>query len=459
MAFDTRYRPVRFEDVLGQKDTSDILKQYIASGHRFHQSYLFCGPFGSGKTTLARILGRALLCENPVNGEPCDRCSSCCSMLETGSADGFLEFDAATNSGKDDIKDLTELNQYDTFSGRRRVFLMDEAHRLSKSALDALLKPMEESVPNSDDKRLIAIFCTTEPEKMAPTIFSRCAPRFVIQRITPEDIADRLAHICQVEKIGFEREALVFIAEGVECHVRDAFKALEAISLSGDVTLKAVNTYLRLDANNLYVGVIWLLGRDISRVLRLTEKLFAMVSPGTMYAALADICMLAYRHGLGVGRLPAYWKSDPLLALWRGHGQNLPRMAALFSSRPAHPTLAMLQCDLTALHHNILGGDIPSVATSKPEQTLTVQASAQHNIPQKQTNSIQPTPDQPGRVAPQPSVKPGLNASGVYVDLRAVNNLPDEATDTDMPPLAPEEFRRLLHRQMVELNNRVGGKR
>lgn len=112
--------------MLGQRGTVQILRQFVKTGAGFYQSYLFAGPFGSGKTTLGRILARALLCEAPVEGEPCDACTSCRSILDNGSSDNFVEVDAATNSGKADVKRITEEIEYATFSGRRRLYLFDE---------------------------------------------------------------------------------------------------------------------------------------------------------------------------------------------------------------------------------------------------------------------------------------------------------------------------------------------
>lgn len=143
MALDTRYRPIKYADVLGQESSVDVLRQFVLDGRGFHQSYVFCGQHGSGKTTLGRILARALLCEAPVNGEPCDACTSCTSILERGTSECFVELDAATKSGKGDVTKITEEVTYSTFSGKRRIYLFDEAHQLSKQALDALLKPME----------------------------------------------------------------------------------------------------------------------------------------------------------------------------------------------------------------------------------------------------------------------------------------------------------------------------
>ena len=305
MSFDTKYRPRVYADVLGQDANVEILRRYLASGKGLHQSYLFAGGFGSGKTTLGRILARALLCLAPLpNGEPCDQCESCRSLLEHGTSMDFYEIDAATHSGKAEIQKIIEEIQYDTFSGRRRIYLFDESHQLSLQALDALLKPMEDMVAGTLNKRLICIFCTTEPEKMRPTILSRCAPAFIIQPVSPQGVAKRLAYVCQQEGIIYEQDMLVLIAETVECHIRDALKALEGISMLGAVNLENTTKYLKLDLNSLYLDVLEGLGGDLEKSLIAIKQVLEKASPVTCYERLADISILAYQAGLQVGSLP-----------------------------------------------------------------------------------------------------------------------------------------------------------
>ena len=233
MALDTKYRPSSYEDVLGQESAVTVLRQFVKEKRGFHQSYVFCGQHGSGKTTLGRLLARALLCEDPKEGDPCNRCTSCRVFLEGGTHENFEEMDAASKSGKGDLQKIIEDVSYSTFSGKRRIYLFDESHRLSKQALDVLLKPMEDSIEGTEEKQLVCIFCTTEPEKMRSTIFSRCAPAFVIRAVSPHGIAERLALVCDQEGIEYDPEVLPLIAEVTECHIRDALKTVEGISMLG----------------------------------------------------------------------------------------------------------------------------------------------------------------------------------------------------------------------------------
>jgi len=481
MALDTKYRPRRFEDLLGQANTVKVLRQFVESGAGFHQSYLFCGGHGSGKTTMGRILARALLCESPKDGDPCDQCTNCVSMLERGSSECFTEFDAATNSSKEDIKRLTETVHFDTFSGKRRIYLIDESHRLSPAALDALLKPMEDTAPGTQDKLLVCIFCTTEPEKMKATIFSRCAPAFVIQNVTPTVIAERLAYVCEQEKIPFEKEALVVIGEVSECHIRDALKSVEGVSMLGGVTQANVHSYLRLNANKLYLKILYLLGRDLAAALQSVEAVQEVVSPTTAYERMADLAILAYRVHLGVGRIPSYWPEKAVRALGETHGAFLLKVASLFSSRPSHPTYAMLTCDLATLHFQRTG-DVASPASISPALlAAAIKASQSEAAPPPPT----PTPPQPSvepppahsspvaadqksveagtirppvsEPAPSPPKKPSaptVTKGGVYVDPRGINRRDQGAVtshESTPPPLEVAEFRKGLRRLVAEL--------
>ena len=486
MALDTKYRPIRFDDVIGQDASVKVLRQFVRTGTGFHQSYVFCGFHGSGKTTMGRILARALLCEAPVDGDPCDKCASCVSILERGTSECFTEFDAATNSGKDDIRSIVETLNYDTFSGKRRIYLMDEAHRLSKDALDALLKPMEDTVHGSEDKMLVCIFCTTEPERMRSTIFSRCAPAFVIRRVTPERIADRLAFVCEQEGIPYERDALILIAEATECHIRDGLKSLEGVSMLGGATVDNVRSYLRLNVNAHYLDILLNIGTDLSKVLEVSDQVMQSVSPATAYERLAEAAMLAYRVSMNAARPPSYWSKETLDEVARRHGDHLVGFADTFAARPGNPVAATLSCDLAVLHHNRAGswaakprtvvGPSPTQAVSVPTPdpvtppavTVSVQvpSTTDHAPPAKEsteqpanmgkvTASVRPTPPPPAHGSAY------VNEGGVYIDPRAVGRRPSEHAGRSnggaVPPMEPAEFSIALSRLVREFSVNVGG--
>lgn len=428
MSLDTTYRPRVFSDVVGQDGIVSVLRQFVKSGAGFHQSYVFCGSYGSGKTTLARILARALLCDAPVNGDPCDKCASCQEILESNGTINFVEVDAATQSGTEDMRRIVEQVSYDGFAGRRRIFLFDEAHRLTKGALDALLKPMEDCAVGSDDKQLVCIFCTTEPESMRATIFSRCAPSFVVQKVSPTVMAQRLAWVCDQEGIPYELPALTLVSELVECHFRNALKAVESISQVGALNEANVRTYLKLAAVDLYLGVLYAVGRDQRALINFTSKLSELVSPTVAYVKLSELAMVVFRHGLGAGKAPAYLRADWLTKIWAAQQDFLLRIAQLLSSRPGHPTFAMLDCDLSMLHSEKMGG----VVVPAPVQPVAQMRGAP--IPQAPATSSSgdsTLPAKPGgnsgNVVPvktadkAPSIRAsGLTRNGVYVDVNAV---------------------------------------
>lgn len=439
MSLDTRYRPRSYADVLGQEGTVQILRQYVRSGAGFHQSYLFAGPWGSGKTTLGRILARSLLCSAPVDGGPCDACPSCRSILEGGSSENFFEIDAATNSGKDSVRKIVEEIQYSTFSGKRRIYLFDESHRLTLDALDALLKPMEDTVPGGEDKSLVCIFCTTEPEKMRATILSRCAPAFVIRPVVPDQIGARLAQVCDSEGIPYEREALTLIGELTECHIRDALKAVEGVGMLGPVNRENVARYLHLDLNNDLVDLLLSIRDDLPGALRRADDLAKRSSPSVLYEKLADMAMLAYKVSLGLASFPSYMKQ---IHIDSDRGSDFLFFADRFSSRPGRPSASMLLCDVATLQRDL----------NRPLSTLSF--------------SPLPAPTAPakiGKVESSTAEKPKM-VDDVYVHPRAVKK-DDALTSTPATPspspleLRPLEFFRLVKMRAAELGESSGSNR
>jgi len=465
MSLDIAYRPLKYGDVLGQESTIAILKQYVVEGRGFQQSYLFCGGHGSGKTTLGRILARALLCEAPVNGEPCDECASCLSLLSGGTSIDFMEVDAATKSGKADINRIKEEAQYATFSGKRRIYLFDEAHRLSTEALDALLKPMEDPFPGSEDKQLVCIFCTTEPEKMKATVLSRCAPAFVILSVKPIHIAGRLQHICEQEGIEFELDMLKLIAEITECHIRDAMKAVEGVSMLGGLTKANVESYLHLDLNVAYLDLLDAIGTDLPAAFAAVTKIMERASPRTCYERLVEVSMLAFRASLGES-VPTYWGKDRLVALGQAKGTALLGYAARFAGRPGRPTSSMLTVDIAHLHH--VGGSVSDPTAVIQVQNVGVPATTQL-APQPASQKLPEvlTTPAPAQTVREPSPVPGNVPEQDALWVEALygpaaikkSGAASVATPKNNKPTAlkPEQFANLLYRTLIDLGVSSGG--
>ncbi len=214
-----KYRPRTFDDVCGQEHITRVLKYETAHGQISH-AYLFCGSRGTGKTSSAKILARAVNCESPVDGSPCGKCAAC-RMMDSGGETDILEMDAASNNKVDDIRAILDEVVYTPSSLRYRVYIIDEVHMLSQSAFNALLKTLEEPPAH-----VIFILATTELQKLPATIISRCQ-RFDFRRIPVPVLAARLEYIAEHEGIELDRDAALILARLAQGGMRDAISLLE----------------------------------------------------------------------------------------------------------------------------------------------------------------------------------------------------------------------------------------
>lgn len=264
-----KWRPKVFSDVIGQEHITETLKKQVAEGRTSH-AYLFTGTRGTGKTTCAKILAKAVNCEHPVNGDPCCQCPSCVG-LENGSFLDVLELDAASNNGVDQVRALRDEAIYAPANVKKRVYIVDEVHMLSTAAFNALLKILEEPPAH-----LMFILATTELHKVPATILSRCQ-RYSFKRILPKDIAKRLTYVAQQEQIDLTPDGAELLSRLADGALRDGLSLLDQCAAAGGtVDSRAVLEVLGL-AGNLQTAQLMqdILDRNAQAALLLLNELYA----------------------------------------------------------------------------------------------------------------------------------------------------------------------------------------
>jgi DNA polymerase-3 subunit gamma/tau len=264
-----KWRPKVFSDVIGQEHITETLKKQVAEGRTSH-AYLFTGTRGTGKTTCAKILAKAVNCEHPVNGDPCCQCPSCLG-LESGSFLDVLELDAASNNGVDQVRALRDEAIYAPANVKKRVYIVDEVHMLSTAAFNALLKILEEPPAH-----LMFILATTELHKVPATILSRCQ-RYSFKRILPKDIAQRLSYVAGQEHIDLTADGAELLSRLADGALRDGLSLLDQCAAAGGtVDSRAVLEVLGL-AGNLQTAQLMrhILDRNAQSALLLLNELYA----------------------------------------------------------------------------------------------------------------------------------------------------------------------------------------
>ncbi|MFD0769233.1 DNA polymerase III subunit gamma/tau [Bacillus sp. CGMCC 1.60114] len=262
------WRPQKFEDVVGQKHVTKTLQNALLQEKASH-AYVFSGPRGTGKTTIAKVFAKAINCEHAPTAEPCNECPACLGITQ-GAISDVLEIDAASNNGVDEIRDIRDKVKYAPSEVRYKVYIIDEVHMLSMGAFNALLKTLEEP-----PQHVIFILATTEPHKIPPTIISRCQ-RFEFRKISVHDIVERLTTVVNNEGTKVDEEALQIVARAAEGGMRDALSLIDqAISYSDEVVtvedvLAVTGSVSQQYLANL-VGCIY--ENDVSKALRIVDNI------------------------------------------------------------------------------------------------------------------------------------------------------------------------------------------
>lgn len=406
--WDTRYRPRVFGDVLGQEGSVRVLRARLTKGEGFNTSYIFAGGHGSGKTTLARILARALLCHQlRDNGDPCNECEHCVACLEERMG-AFTELDAASQGTTADMRRLVEHLAYDYPGVKKRIYLLDEAHRMSRDAQDVLLKPIE-------DNRVVVLFCTTEGGKLRDTIKSRCE-LYDIRKIQREDILGRVRRILEEEKVEFEDDAVLTVIDYARGHVRDVLNRLETIAQLGPITMEAVRERLDLSMVSVYYDVLLALG-DAPRVIELVESACGRVGPAQVATGLAEAAMNAYRQAQKIYTEYSAVDRQRAAQVYERFGSETSAVARYFVGLGPYASDIDVVCAALAFGAD---GGVPARAVSGPREVPVIVAPA-------------PAAPSPAMTAPSAAVAPAAP-----VVLARAPEVASPASQTAVAPAVPQ---------------------
>ena len=435
-----KWRPQRFEDVVGQRAIVTALKNQITA-NRVGHAYLFTGVRGTGKTTCAKIFAKAVNCLHPQNGDPCGECEIC-RGIDNGSILDVVEMDAASNNGVDDIRDLRDETAYTPSACKYKVYIIDEVHMLSTAAFNALLKTLEEPPAH-----VIFILATTEIQKVPATILSRCQ-RYDFTRIGPEDIARRVEYIAGEEQLELSPDGAELIARLADGALRDALSILD--------TCAGVTAKIDADVVRRMAGVT-----DRSYLFRISDALEAQ-DGATALAQLAQLRQQSVDVKRLTEELIAHYRALMLAAL--PGGQSLlsgvsPEEEALYLEKGPQlgqrEAIRAIRALGSALEHMTRGSDQrielelalfglsepPQQPQAVPVQAAPVRAAAQPAAPQPfaSATAVQPFASAPTPQPPIPSV-PVVQPAAEPKPVKADPSLPSEISVEQTSPVQTEEL-------------------
>lgn len=426
--------------MIGQQGPIRVLKACILH-NRYNSAYLFSGPRGVGKTTAGRIFSKAILCDLPLEGNPCGKCESCL-LFEKERHFSYHELDAASYGGKEDMIKLRDNAAFLSVS-KKKIILIDESHDISKAGQDALLKQTEECPDH-----LIYLFCTTEPDKMNPTLRDRCM-EFQMSRIEPSLIENRLKYICEQENFTYEEEALQLIAENSDGHVRNAIGLLEEIAYVGNISLENFNVISR-DYDKEIFEILINLGKDLPKIITVYKTISPYISDIKFYNILMSLVCDAVKLLNGYDKFTEK-RRRILTVLKETHGHNLSEFLKYLILRDKYVDKTGLESDLIILHNKFCANSFvphqqvqagPQVTTQNPTQKLPEASSFRYDQIQKMDVSercrVLREQRKKQKIESEKDTETVPSSWPLYKEERPGDNILDDEN------LSPEEFSRQL---------------
>ena len=449
-----KYRPKTFDEVVGQKSVTDTLKAQLLTGHLSH-AYLFTGTRGTGKTSCAKILAKAVNCLDPIDGSPCNRCAIC-KAIEAGACTDVQEIDAASNNGVDHVRALRDDAVYTPAEAKKRVYIIDEVHMLSMQAFNALLKTIEEP-----PEHLLFILATTELHKVPATILSRCQ-RFSFRRLLPEDIAGRIRYVAYQEQISIDDGAVQLLSHLADGALRDGMSLLDqcASAGGGTITAETVERCLGLAGTRKAAQLLEAVSRRDARAA--LEEFAALYAGGKDLAALLDemaclardILIVKTAPGGGLGMLSGVSETSQVLQLQNAFAEaELLRIITLLQQTAANFSKSQnprVDCELCLLQLCLpqlqLDAQSLNARLSRVEEQL-----ASGVLVQARPAAAPEAAGAPPTEGPVHETAPAASSSA------AGQTLPEEVTSEEDTPLPDGFWPELCQRMRAELRPPVVG--
>ena len=449
-----KYRPKTFDEVVGQKSVTDTLKAQLLTGHLSH-AYLFTGTRGTGKTSCAKILAKAVNCLDPIDGSPCNRCAIC-KAIEAGACTDVQEIDAASNNGVDHVRALRDDAVYTPAEAKKRVYIIDEVHMLSMQAFNALLKTIEEP-----PEHLLFILATTELHKVPATILSRCQ-RFSFRRLLPEDIAGRIRYVAYQEQISIDDGAVQLLSHLADGALRDGMSLLDqcASAGGGTITAETIERCLGLAGTRKAAQLLEAVSRRDARAA--LEEFAALYAGGKDLAALLDemaclardILIVKTAPGGGLGMLSGVSETSQVLQLQNAFAEaELLRIITLLQQTAANFSKSQnprVDCELCLLQLCLpqlqLDAQSLNARLSRVEEQL-----ASGVLVQARPAAAPEAADAPPTEGPEHETAPAASSSA------AGQTLPEKVTSEEDTPLPDGFWPELCQRMRAELRPPVVG--